>query len=184
MAINGLRYAAGAYATTSDLASNAGLNLVAVSTFSAASSVSVNNCFSATYDNYKIIIVGTSSAGNSASFRLRASGSDITSANYASMGWYWGSSASGYDSGGSGSGLTQARFGVFGSTPSENIQVIDIASPALARRKVYTVLLGESTYIRSWTGSFESTTTADGISIYPASGTITGNLRIYGYQNS
>lgn len=61
-----------------------GLNFIAKTSFSSASSQSFNNVFSSTYDNYvvKIVLDASTTAGGNTSMRLRASGSDLTSATY------------------------------------------------------------------------------------------------------
>ena len=58
-----------------------GLVHINTTTFSAVSSVSVNNCFTSAYENYLILgnVIGT--AGTSIAARLRASGTDATT-NY------------------------------------------------------------------------------------------------------
>ena len=68
--------------------------------FSGQTSVSLNDVFNTTYDNYKIVINSKSDASaGDVSFRLRASGSDNSSAIYGS--------AVRYGSSGSGSGFIQ-----------------------------------------------------------------------------
>ena len=64
-------------------ASASGLVFISRSTFSAVSSVSANNVFTSTYDNYVLKIQITSISANDASFfiRTRASGTDRTT-NY------------------------------------------------------------------------------------------------------
>jgi hypothetical protein len=51
--------------------------------FSGVSALSINNCFSATYRHYKILIDYDLVSSTFAFIRLRASGSDDTAANYA-----------------------------------------------------------------------------------------------------
>lgn len=63
MAINGLLYESGVYATTGDLAVAGGLVYITGSTFSASSAVNVNNCFSSTYENYRVVVSFTSAVG-------------------------------------------------------------------------------------------------------------------------
>jgi hypothetical protein len=71
----GLKWAAPAVATS-------GLTLITSTTISSATSRSIDNCFTSTYQNYKIFIA-TSAAASTAilSLRLRASSSD-SSSNY------------------------------------------------------------------------------------------------------
>lgn len=51
-------------------------------TFSGASSVSLNDVFSSSYDNYKIVYTCTTSTENTVNLRMRVSGSDNTTSNY------------------------------------------------------------------------------------------------------
>jgi len=60
-----------------------GLVLLAKDTFSNVTSVSFDNVFSNTYKQYKLITVASSSGPNNIRLRLRAGGSDNSSANYA-----------------------------------------------------------------------------------------------------
>jgi hypothetical protein len=158
-------------------------------TFTGASSVSINGCFSSTYDNYRIILDPTASVGtdSTVSFRYRASGSDFTSGNY----------------------LAQ-RLVCFGSTvvTSTNVtgntlhslslinsahadlyySTIEVHGPFLNRKKVFRAdihTMGSSTtfYLETHTGYNELTTPADGFSIILNAGSITGAIRIYGYNN-
>ena len=64
--------------------SNQGLTLINTTAFSGVASQSINDVFSATYDNYKIIFAGTYPAGvgTGIELRMRVSGADNTSANY------------------------------------------------------------------------------------------------------
>jgi hypothetical protein len=62
--------------------SSGALTLITTTTFSASSSVSFNSVFSATYDRYLVVGSMTSSAaGVNHNLRLRASGTDNTTAN-------------------------------------------------------------------------------------------------------
>jgi hypothetical protein len=185
MAINGLRYESGEYATQSDLTTAGGLVLVASQSFSAVSSVSVNNCFSATYDNYRLIVTHTGTAASPVGVRLRmrVSGADNSTSNYSYAGRYDSTLGEGRLLATS---QTSALVGDAGDTNAG--QTIDILSPALAFR---TLILAQSSAWgttqggAAWlNGVFFANTTFDGVSIFPASSTITGSLRVYGYRNS
>jgi hypothetical protein len=56
--------------------------VVAEATFTAASSVTVDNCFTSTYRNYQIVCNYTTSGGGGVRFRVRAGGSSISTATY------------------------------------------------------------------------------------------------------
>jgi len=68
------------------LASSSGLVFLNKTDFTASSAVNINDVFSTTYDNYRIMIVGTSTTANKgqATIKMRVSGAD-TSTNYVSQ---------------------------------------------------------------------------------------------------
>ena len=59
-----------------------GLVLLQAETLTAVSSISLNNVFSAAYENYKIVFSVTTGASGTSSLRLRASAADETGSNY------------------------------------------------------------------------------------------------------
>lgn len=59
-----------------------GLILLAKDTFSAVTSLSIDNVFSATYKQYKIVINASGSTGANIMMRLRVGGVDNSSGNY------------------------------------------------------------------------------------------------------
>jgi hypothetical protein len=61
---------------------SSGLTLINTTSFSGVASQSVNDVFSATYDNYKIVTSATGSGNNNIEFRLRVSGTDNSATNY------------------------------------------------------------------------------------------------------
>lgn len=158
-----------------------GLVLITSQSFSAASSVSVNNCFQSGYANYRVLLNATGSTGSDCSIRLRASGSDNTTSNYT---FAYSDVASGINITGTNGGQTSfiniwRNGGSGGSTVA-----FDILSPALAERTF--ILSSNYNGDRLFTagGNFTATTTFDGFSFFPASGTITGTVRVYSYRNS
>lgn len=161
-----------------------GFDLVATQTFSAASTVSVNNCFSVKYDNYKIVIAGAAAAGDPAlNIRLRVSGADDSTANYGYQYNYAGGSTVGAMRG---STQTLYQAGYWGS--GWNVASFEVIYPNTTIR---TCFLG-SVYNANGTTSFDAGLAAgeymvnksfDGFSFFPASSTITGTVRVYGYKN-
>ena len=161
-----------------------GLVHINTTTFSAVSSVSLNDVFTSVYENYKIVfspIAGSVEAN--LNIRLRASGSDVTASNYKYIRQYFGTS-SGTQLNGSAS-LVHFSYVV----PSQNFSSsLDILSPNLS---AFTGMVGcigfdnaADLYISMASGVYNATTVADGFTIFPTSGTITGTIRCYGYKNS
>ena len=169
-------------ATVVGLAS--GLTYITSATASAAATLSVNNCFTSTYDTYLVMWDGLGSADAYMSMRLRASASDNTAAAYNSqILTYQGTTATtarltGQTTWTSMAGNTTANTSAFIAT---------LFRPALA---VPTSVKSSTTYNTSGGWGSESilahtaSTAFDGFTLYPASGTITGIVRVYGYKNS
>lgn len=81
-----MTYNGSAWVTVGGSAVSTGLVFLNKTDFTASSAVNINNVFSTTYDNYKIMIVGTSTTASKgqATIRMRVSGAD-TVTNYLSQ---------------------------------------------------------------------------------------------------
>jgi hypothetical protein len=153
-------------------------------TFSAATTVSLNGCFTSAYENYAIILTTTAvSAAVDINVRLRLAGTDNTTASSYTY-------VRGYD-------LTSARTvatpaagtlwvcGAISTNYQTRTEEITLFGPALA---VVTTGRGKgmsgSTLTASDYGWYHNQTVAyDGITFYPTSGTMTGTVRVYGWNN-
>jgi hypothetical protein len=165
----------------------AGLDLITTQTLTASSSVSINNCFTSSYNNYLIKWDLTASAGaQEFQARLRSSGTDYTSANYYYQGTYsYGTTTSTSRS------VTQTKFRIGSiANVSRNAGDIELYSPALSTDKQFiSRCIGNADgtsnlQFDNIAGGIVASQGYDGITIYPASGTITGTIRIYGYRNT
>jgi hypothetical protein len=179
---------AGGVPSWTTASSASALNFITGATFSAASTINVNNCFTSTYANYKIIITADQvSVGGSCLMRLRASGSDTTTgyndqrfrgddASYAGFEnqdgtsyWY--------------------PLTLTGATDVTSASQIEVYSPQLARR---TLGLSSSICAAGTTNTFDvgnglallNTTQYDGFSLIMSAGNMNGEYRVYGYSNS
>lgn len=162
-------------------------------TFTTASSISLNGCFTSTYENYKLLITISGNSAHDAEIRLRlrASGTDTTSANYNNANYAFRSNNTANNYGAA--GQTSIPFGQIESAFSTNANYfynIDISQPQLAvNTKI--VYLGQDTdgssnYVsRGGGGLLNLTTQYDGITFYNdnANGTLSGTARVYGYKN-
>jgi hypothetical protein len=167
--------------------SASGLVQISNNSFSAVSAVSIDNNFTSTYRNYKIILqVTASSATANLRMRFRASSADDTASTYDSVIAGFRFDGSQYTPG----GTSQSSF-FFGDVNSSNTDAYfsaDIVAPQLAERTgVLGVSVGRDAtggFAGTGGGYFANTTQFDGLTWYPASGTITGRLLVYGYTNS
>jgi hypothetical protein len=163
----------------SDLSS---LKLVGSTTFTSASSASLDNLFSSTYENYKVVIA-VSGSQVVLNYRLRASAADNTTAAYSNQ--YLvadnttvvASRATGLTSGSIGQMVTGGYSGfettfyrpfVADATISRTVSACNVAGG----------------YISDYQSNFSTGTSFTGLSIIPTSGTITGTMRVYGLRNS
>ena len=158
----------------------AGMVLLNTTSFSAVASQRVNP-FSATYQNYRIVYSATQSASTPLKLRLASGASVISTSTYRRGGWYissGGSTASFFGSNAESSVIVQQNSGAF---------TIDIFSPfeaAVTHMAYDTVVIDGAGYARiSGLGHNTNATSYDGIEFSPDSGTITGTVRIYGYNN-
>lgn len=161
-----------------------GLVLVATSSFSAASTVSINGCFTTSYQGYLILVDATpSGAAVDLQLRLRVSGADNSTSNYNNQAIA-----------GNATSVTAARTA---ATTQFRLGVAEVNRSAFEMTLVgpnetsYTT--GRSSGLRSsasaliyeLTGHYFAATTAfDGFTVYPSSGTITGTCRAYGYRST
>lgn len=160
----------------------AGLDLITTQSFSAVSSVSVNNCFSATYDNYRIMVDGQASGVNASLMRFRTSGTDNSGANYT----YQTIQGNGTQNASAARTTGATSFDLFYlGSGARGAVCIEVISPfaALSTRVMSNCGYDVNTpqYLLAF-GGFTATTSFDGFTFYPASGTITGSLLVFGYR--
>ncbi|CAB5219059.1 hypothetical protein UFOVP227_24 [uncultured Caudovirales phage] len=163
---------------------NSGLVYVASYTFSSNTAPYIDNCFSSTYDNYKIVINATSTSNNTALFKFRTGGADNSTSNYFWGGFYIniaGSASLTPES--SGGAVTNGRYGAY-STNGNNFAEIMVSMPYSASQKTTFISNHQSAenYVRMMNGYFDATTSFDGIKIYNA--TLTGTMTVYGMRKA
>jgi hypothetical protein len=157
-----------------------GLTLITSESFSAVSSVSINDCFTTQYDFYKILIRATHSVGAGLSMRLRASGTD-TSSNYAFQQFL-----------GNNTSISGSRATSQTAMPVGTLQInlgasdTQLFSPALVSRTIFITnsydAAGNS-IARDFRGAHQADVAHDGLTILVGSGTMTGTIRVYGYED-
>jgi hypothetical protein len=160
-----------------------GLTFLASAAPSAVASVSINNCFSATYQNYLIIFRLDRSAAGQLGARYRVSGTDASGANYNSQIVF----AAGTGAGGI-TNTAQTSATVLGDAGGgdTNMGMLVVSNPAAAVPTYFTsnASYAGSTVALAGSAYHNVSTAYDGITFFPAAGTITGTIRVYGYANS
>jgi hypothetical protein len=157
-----------------------GLAFITSTTFSTAATVSINNCFTTAYENYRVVLrLTAASAAMTVDMRLRASGAD-TSTNYA------GARLQAFTTTVNSAALTSGRI-VQADTTTRAAASADIFGPQAASATVarthgqYYDLTQSILNDNAWYQS--DTTQFDGFSLLTSTGTMTGTVRVYGYSN-
>jgi len=165
-----------------------GLVHINTTVLNASSGTNIPNCFSSTYDVYKIHLNGTAGSVNGSNiyFQLSAGGTTSSTGYYYQRLYVQGTTVGGTRT----SNNTYAEIG-FTSTGVDvgGAITFDLFNPYLAK---YTSFIDSMAYIESapqasidlHSGAHYVTTSYDGIKILPASGTLTTTVSIYGYRNS
>lgn len=160
---------------------------IATTSFSAASTVNVDNVFSSAYTHYLVVRnFSGSTAGNNANIRLRVSAVDDSGTNYRRQYIDAGSTSI---SGQRDTGLTEWRYALgLTETTSIGFALLRISNPFDTVRTTawvdtgYTVTGNMS--IDRQVLSHDLATSYTGFSIIPAAGTITGSVTVYGLKES
>ena len=159
-----------------------GLRHIVTKDFSAVSSVSVDDCFTSEFENYRVLVTAVGSVDSDLLMRLRASGTDDTSSNYAYR----------YIRGYSGTTLntvvttSASAMRVGSALTGRSLDIFDLASPFVAGPTMGTGLdTGSVTAPTAFISTFGHNVSSayDGFTVYPSTGTMTGTFRVYGYMN-
>jgi hypothetical protein len=159
-------------------AAGSGFTLIAEQSYTAAQTVNVNNVFSTTYDNYKIINRSTQASAGSWTMKMRVGGAD-TSANYFTQLVY---GDGGTAAGGRNVSGTDEWF--FGDSANSGMTSMDILSPFLSAETQGAALAGyrdgSAGLVRMIFMSLGDTTSYTGFSLLTPSNA-DGKVSIYGY---
>lgn len=161
--------------------SSASINASGSVTFSACATVSLNGIFTSTYDNYLVLWKGTTStSGVDVQVKLRLSGTD-SSASY---------NFQRLDA--SGTTVSAARFtnqttGMRAGISDTNISgfAMYFFGPGIAARTVArSISAGANSggYLEDFVSTHDVATAYDGATFYVSSGTVSGDLYVYGLR--
>jgi hypothetical protein len=189
---NVVQYYDGAAWATVGPSTPSGLAFITGAAFTTATSVSLpNDTFTSTYRNYRMIwTISAVTSDADFTMRLRAAGSDNTTANYGvSLGGITTNTSAFL--GTSSSGATSWTVGEQDATLVRYVLVVDVLQPQVAE---FTYLVGNLNYVnkaassviaQSGTSSFLATTAFDSLTfISSVASSITGTYRVYGYSDS
>jgi hypothetical protein len=159
-----------------------GLVFLNTTSFTAQASVSINDVFSATYDNYKILINTTdSNANGSIAMRMRVSGADNSNNEYTRMRVYFDNSNSLAADNGS-SGTSSFLVGNI-QTTSGSQTCIELSQPFLTQRTKHVTTASQSLTGFVTAGSTTVTTSYTGFTLLLiTAASMTGTVSVYGYK--
>lgn len=164
--------------------SSQGLYLITSAAFTSVSSVNINNCFTSTYRNYKLIMSADASAGIEIRFRMRVGGVDASGATDYKTGWAASTSGAAEDfssfaSAGRNTGFLSYSNGADFHGINHTFYQPQIAASTYVVGTLVTTQLGQGTSGTQHTPA----TSYDGVSLLASSGTMTGFYRIYGMKD-
>jgi len=162
-----------------------GATLISRTSFTASSSVTVDSLFSSTYENYLVCIQATSSVGNvNLQLRARYGSTTHTGANY-QYAFSGTDTASSTAQGFRANGVTSWVLGLLASTEVNVNNFTFFRQDASAHLSFTGGLINkENGYILSGGAFVQSNQSWAGLNIFPASGTITGQISVYGLAKS
>lgn len=152
-----------------------GLVHIASSSFSSASSVSVNDCFSTNYVNYRVQVNGTCSTNVGYNFRLRVSGTDATT-NYKNRAIQNDGTITTVNT-----ATTYIELGIASSS--------GFATQFLVSRPFITetTMVSGQNAANDWgtfiSGHHNAATSYTGFTMYLSTGNISGNVKVYGLRD-
>lgn len=151
-------------------------------TFTAVTSLSLNGVFSATYDNYVISVRLTSSVGQMTTFRMRAAGTDnSTASSYTRQGIYADSTTVAASRTSSTFGYLAPSYGVQRAGFTAHFYGPFLAQPTVTRSISASDYL--SAYLEDYACTHNQSTSYDGFTLIPEAGNITGALTVMGVRS-
>ena len=158
-----------------------GMVHINTTTFSAVSSVSLDNVFTSDYENYKIMMFSTNSVQALLNFRYRASGTDNSGALYYMRGVNQGAVTT-----------TEANLVTLHEIIQTGIETtsftMDLFNPQETKFTSNAYIAGSLAVgilgmYRTGSGTYGATTAFDGFTLSLSTGNMTGTIRVYGYAN-
>lgn len=160
-----------------------GLQYITSASVSAASAITVDNCFSSTYYTYEVHFYGNSSADTTIYLQLRSGGSTNTTSNYHRQYMAVGSTTF---TGVRGSSESNFLFGNLWTVSQDNSFIGKIVAPSLPQTTTFhfSTEYGNGITLNYAVGKHVVSTAFDGFIITPTAGTITGTIYVYGYARN
>lgn len=173
-------------ADTNAYLTNGGLVYITQTTLS--STTNVNNCFSSTYDNYRLVIVTNTFGGGAANIQMQftAGGTpNTTAANYAWVGNEQYTTSFGLVTFGANGAAAQFTVGRVDATRQQATTIVDIFNPFNTQFTGFQAYYSDAITFGRTGGALSVNTSYDGIRLYiTGTPSWTGFARIYGYRQA
>ncbi len=156
--------------------------------FSAATAVSVNGCFTSDFDNYLIVFDFTTSSTGTLGVTLRTAGTDAITAYDSNRFQVQAATAAGSQTLNAVNWVASGGIGITGATQSGELMVFGPFLTAATRARVENNITPNP--MTASAGMYEGTllhrtaASYDGFTFTPSTGTFTGNVRVYGINNN
>jgi hypothetical protein len=175
-----------AWAAEAVAAAAPGLTLLVKEDFSGVAAYSRNGVFSATYQNYLLVVSGLlTSVAAAITLRMRAAGVDDSSTNYSFAVNETTSAAANAPSGSAVPTAMRVATPLVGASAGHF--AVELSDPAVAQRTMAMTRasLRSGANLSSFVGAgFSNTATVfDGVTVITSAGTMSGTARIYGFRN-
>ena len=154
----------------------AGLVLLNTTSFSAVASQSVTDVFSSTYTNSIAIVDFVGSGQNFGTVRLRTASDDSTS-NY-----FWQRLIADTTSVSGSAQASQTSFDIGKYSTGTTGRILHFFKPNVATSTAFSSSIGSFNYVSLYAGEMNTNTQYTGYSIIASSGTITGQVKTYGFN--
>jgi hypothetical protein len=175
-------------------AGKTGLVHINTTSITSASLISVNNCFTSAYDNYRILFRGLQNTNyGTHNMQFTIGGTVTGNANFGYQGFasFQANSTAVVWTGGATTN-NAAEYGANGASANNKFsQVTEILQPAIAdatflHTQAWSQGTGAGTNTSSFTNGWNNYTTAgfDGFRITTSAGTMTATVTVYGYRKS
>lgn len=150
-------------------------------TFTTVTNLTLNGVFTPAFSHYKLLIDFTNSSIGEVNYsRMSLSGTPSSANSYKIRGTQQTSNTSptnwGFD----------ATAFTFGRGAGDSAISLDVFNPqSVKRTRINGQMFGYVTNETAWTfsGTLDTSVQYDGFNIFPNSGSITGNIQVYGYRN-
>ena len=151
-------------------------------TFALCESLTLNGVFTSAYSNYRLLYTGFASSNTTLFGRLSVAGTANTTANY-NLQYVVAATTSISSQRFTGSTSWRMAENTF-TTDGDNLSM-DIFNPQAAKNTTMNNVGGStigSAYWQSTYATFSTTTQFDGIQFFPSTGTFSGTISVYGYN--